>query len=182
MRARTNNSDMQEEEYFRKRDAEIRAKLKDKDKMNSLGISDEQLAKNILDAGFNQDSMQALFIVPLIETAWADDEILPEEKKQILETLSLRGIKQDSEAYKLVSLWLEKPPQDHMFERAKQLLEPLIQEMKSKDNTNLNWILESSKKVALASGCLMNRIGIKSKISKKEEEILNKIAKRISSH
>ncbi len=168
-----------EEFYFRKRDAELSAKQKDLKKMQELGISDTHLREQLMNSGFTEDSVRALFILPLIETAWADNEIHPDEREEILKTLHKRGIGSDTSAFKLISLWLSKPPEDEMFKKAKALLGPLIDDLKQTGTGNIMWILEGTRRVANATGGFLSRIGIGGNTSREEEKIIEQIAKRI---
>jgi hypothetical protein len=163
-----------EEEYFRKQNANLAAKLKGRLDMQKAGVKDDALSEALIEAGFDKDSVRALFIVPLLEVAWADDEIQPEERDEVLKVLKERGIEKGSRAFDLVSRWLSEGRENSLYLRAKTLVEPLLGHTES----NATWILEASKRVAEATGGLFGLgIGIKTSIA--EEKIIRKIAERL---
>lgn len=165
-----------EEEYFRKQNAELAAKLKSRLQMSQAGVKDDGLASELTQAGFNKDSVRALFIVPLIDVAWADNHIQPEERAEILKIVEAKGIEKTSEAYSLISGWLEKKPSDEKYVRAQILLKPAIEDLK-KSGQGADWILDAATKVAEATGGLF---GIGFRISKEERDVLRKISDRLN--
>lgn len=164
----------QEEEYFRKQNAELAAKIKSRAEMQKSGVQDEKLADELTKAGFDGDSIRALFILPLIQVAWADNEVQPEERANILSVVKERGIEPNSKAYSLVSKWLSSGSDDAQYLKAKTLVEPLLGQVK----TDATWVIEASERVAQATGGIFG-LGIGSKTSKAEKEIIEEITKRI---
>src|SRR3989338_2386838 len=82
-----------EEEYFRKQNAALAAKLKQRQELENAGIQDPQLVDQLLKAGLTSGIVKALYWVPLIEVAWADGEVQEEEKEEILNILKAQGLK-----------------------------------------------------------------------------------------
>ncbi len=164
-----------EEEYFRKQNAALAEKIKARLEIEKAGIQDEALAAQLVEAGFDQDSIRALFIVPLIEIAWADHRVQDEEKDEIFKVLEMRGIEKTSKAYNLVSKWIIEGPKNTNYLHAKTLVEPLLGAVKK----DADWILQASRKVAEATGGLFG-IGIGSKTSLDEEKLIKRIADRIA--
>jgi hypothetical protein len=171
-----------EEFYFQKRNAELVDKIRDDATLRELGISDERLIDNLRSAGFNNKSIQALFFVPFVEAAWADDEIDQEERDEILNTLEKRGVSKDSEAFKIVERWLAARPTDEMFLKATRLVGPVMDELKKSGLGNIMWILEGTRRVANATGDVFSRLGMGGNLSSGEEEVIMKIEKRIQDH
>lgn len=169
-----------EDDYFRKLNSELSRKLAARAQMKEVGVADEKLAEQLADLGFDQDSARALFLVPLLQVAWADHEVQTEERHQIFEVLKQRKIEEGSGAFKLVSNWLKKGPEDALFARAVALIEPLIAETRKSSPDQAGWILESARQVAQATGGLFG-LGIGTKISSAEEKILQGLAKSLKS-
>lgn len=167
----------QEEDYFRKQNAEASAKMKAKQELEALGIKDDTLVEQLTKAGYGSDEARALFVVPLVEVAWADGKVQDEERKEILSLVSSRGIEEDSKAYELVQIWLTSKPTDKKFEVARSLLEPIFDQMKEKQSETAEWILESTRRVAEATGGLFG-FGL-NMISKEEAKVIEKISEKL---
>jgi len=162
-----------EEDYFRKQNAELAAKLKARMEMEKAGVHDQALADSLLAAGFSEDSVRALYLVPIIDIAWADGRLQDEEKAVIMTVAEARGIKKDSAAYTMISGWLKARPTDDSFVRGKTLCEALLGDLQSGQG---NWILDAANKVAAATGGLF---GFGSKISSEEEAALKKLGEKL---
>jgi len=72
-----------EEEFFRKKDAQLVDKLKvvfhqtlDKETIRQrTGVTDEYVLNNLVALNLSGDSMAAFNLYPLIEVAWADGQV-----------------------------------------------------------------------------------------------------------
>ena len=168
-----------EEEYFRKKDREKVEKMKNRSEMADSGITDKKLADDLAAAGYNADSVRALFIIPLIEVAWVDWTIQSQERDEIMGLLKERGIEKGSDAYNMVSKWLKEKPTDEAFERGLKLIRPVVQSAKKMDANAISWILESCEKVAEATGGLFGT-GVGGSMSKHEAEVIERVAKKLS--
>lgn len=164
-----------EEEYFRRQNAELAARLKARAEMKESGISDEKLADQIIAAGFTKDSVRALDFVPIVEVAWADGRLQDEERLAISKLLEARGIPSGSEAHKLVSSWLASKPSDEKYYRAKSLVDPLLEESKKTGGTQ--WVLTAAERVAGVTGGVFGLVG--NKISASEKAVLEKLSKKL---
>jgi hypothetical protein len=156
----------QEEDYFRKANAEAAAKLKAKADLTNAGIQDTSLVEHLLKSGFDSDSARALYLLPLVDIAWADGRVQKDEQTQILKLMEDRGIAKDSKAYAMMTRWIEKGPSDESFLQARTLLEPIVQELKKSGKDVSNWVIEASEKVAAVTNSLF---GLGSKMVSKEE-------------
>jgi hypothetical protein len=169
----------QEEEYFRKQNAALAQKLKDRETLKSQGISDDHLIEELTKAGFGADAARALVFVPLIQMAWADGRVQDEERQLIEKLAGQRGIELESEAMTLIQRWMSSEPRDERFLQAKALLEPMVEEIRRSGGAELGaWISSAAEKVAEATGGLF---GFGAKISKEEKELLKEIANRFQS-
>ena len=166
----------QEEEYFRKQNAALAQKLKDREALKSQGISDEHLIDELTKAGFGADAARALVFVPLIQMAWADGRVQDEERQMIEKLAQQRAIEPDSEAMGLITRWMSAEPRDEKYLQAKTLLEPMVDEINRAGHPELGtWILSAAEKVAEATGGLF---GFGAKISKEEKELMKEISAR----
>lgn len=132
-----------------------------------------KLMQDFMDERFNEDAMRALYLVPVIDTAWADGKIQPEERREILTLLQEREIHPGSEAYALIELWLSKKPVDEFFVQANNIIEPLFRDLKFNRGSNPYWVVEAAERVANATG------NPKAPISPGEKKIIKSIISRL---
>src|SRR5688500_15456299 len=123
-----------EEEYFNKRNRELSRQLRARLELKGAGIDDDGLIQQLTSAGFDAETLKALFFVPMIEVAWADNRLEKAEADEVLRLTEERGIAKNSKAYRMIESWLEKnPTADPVFNRSQQLLEPILSEAKKTD-------------------------------------------------
>jgi len=173
---------MEQEERLREHpESKLHGHLIETPSAEMLGLifNNESLKKSIMQAGFNPDSAQALFFVPLVEVAWADGEIQSDERDEILKMLAKRGIEEKSEALALVSGWLTERPIEAVFFKAQILHGLIVDEMRKHEEGSVMWILENSRRIASATGGRLSRIGIGSSTSPDEDVVIQGIASRI---
>lgn len=76
----------------------------------ATGIDDPNLLARLALLGIRPETLAALTLIPLIETAWADDVIDERERGAVLDGAVTSGIAPDSASYRLLELWtLERP-------------------------------------------------------------------------
>jgi len=81
-----------------------------------LGLRDARVIDPLLDLGLKEESVTALVMAPLIAVAWADRTLDNEERHYILEAENDFGIEPESEAGKLLSVWLEHRPHSNLID------------------------------------------------------------------
>ncbi len=168
-----------EEEYFRKANAEAAAKLKKRADLEGAGIQDSSLIDHLLALGFDADSARALYLLPLVDVAWADGTVQTAERREILAALEKQGIAANTKAYNLVLRWVDRGATDESYLNARTLLEPIILEQKKSGKDPSTWILEATEKVASVTN---NIFGLGTRmISKEERTYLEGLAKKFSS-
>ncbi len=170
-----------EEEFFLKQNAELIKRLKEK-KANEpmkdeigkiLGIDDEEVIQVIIDLDMNVATLNALSLTPLVEVAWADGHMDPNEREAILKAAQENNIEKGSDSYNLLSDWLDKKPDDRLFEVWEEYIGAFCAEMKAGNRSCLQvGIIEKAWKVADAAGGFM---GLTSKISKAEKKVLERL-------
>lgn len=124
-----------EEEYFRKQDQELIAKMRKAAAADEAqralgaqsGIHDPALLREIEELGFTPDTVSLLPLLPILQVAWAEGGVSPEERKLILDVGRARGIAAGSAADHQLADWLaHRPPQD-VFSRAGRLIAAMLQ-------------------------------------------------------
>lgn len=134
-----------------------------------LNTSDE-IAAEALELGFDRETARILHLLPVIQIAWADDEIQDSERSQILEMAANRGVGAGA-AHEFLELLLSQRPSDLFFERTNKVIAHLLADDES--GRDADDLLERARAVASAAGGFW-RLG---KISKEEQSLLEDLAK-----
>lgn len=112
-----------EEEYFRKLEQErlaeharrearagLRAQL-----ARALGVGDAAGVETLLDHGIGAEHAAAFEALPLVEVAWADGSVEPQERARLLETATQCGVDAGTPAREQLERWLEERPAAELF-------------------------------------------------------------------
>jgi len=108
--------------------------------------------QELFEEGFNEDSIRAVYLIPLVDTAWADGRIQSEERREILALMKEREIPEGCEAYKLIDSWLTRKPTEEFFANANNLIEPLFKDLKEIRGGDIMWVIKAVERVANATG------------------------------
>ncbi|MGE5569480.1 MAG: hypothetical protein ACM3S5_10640 [Rhodospirillales bacterium] len=177
-----------EEEYFRRREAELleakrreaAAKKELEEIGRAAGINDERVVAELSACGYNRETIPLLHLVPLIQVAWADGEISEEERRHIHEASRLHGIEDGSAAGRQLASWLESKPSEEFFRRSLKAIRAILQALEPESGkARANDLLSLCLKVASASGGFF---GFGRKVSREEQELLEQIAAELDSH
>jgi len=174
-----------EREYFREIDAEridvMRKQFAWHERLEHLAgashIHDPTIVTALDKLGFDQTTLGLLFLVPLVQVAWALGSIGERERDHILAMADLRGIGVDTPGYERLLSWLERRPSDQFFEETLRVIAavlsciPTEQAMASKDA-----ILLSCHDVAMVP---CHGLGLFSRVCAAKRRAIEEIAKRL---
>jgi hypothetical protein len=170
-----------EEEFFRRREAALRerdraeaARKGVKAAMSAAsGVSDDATLQRFLDLKMQPDTVMALRLVPVVEVAWADGSVDDRERQAVLEGVASIGITPDSVAYALVEGWLAEPPAPSLHDAWASYARALAAQLSPTDRADLRrGLVKQARAVAEAAGGFL---GLGSKVSKAEEEVLRRL-------
>jgi hypothetical protein len=124
-----------EEEYFRKQDQELIAKLRTASAAErtrreldaATGLHDLELLKDVERLGFTAETASLLPLIPVLQVAWAEGDVTSAERALILDLARHRGIDPDSPAGRQLGLWLEHAPAPSVFTGAMRLIEAMLE-------------------------------------------------------
>lgn len=117
-----------EAEYFHKEEQLLIEKLRRRHQLTeATGITDEELLRDLLELGYTRETVMLLYLVPLVEVAWAEGGVAEEGRDLILEAARLRGIDEGSAAYKELSQRLKHRPSKEFFDKALRLIKTVLQ-------------------------------------------------------
>jgi hypothetical protein len=171
-----------EEAFFKERDRQLLEKLRgelsakeEKRKVGHVtGIVEEHVLDSLVKAGVQAETLTAVALIPLVEVAWCDGTVAPEEREAVLNAAVAHGIHPDSAAYALLKRWLEDQPdpgiigawKEYVHELARVTPKETIAAMKKN-------MLDRAHRVAAAAGGFLGL----ATISKHEHAKIDELAK-----
>ncbi len=174
-----------EEEYFRRKEAELIAKLREKSQEAALrkglaeavGLENRQILDVLKEMGFDRATVVLLFLIPLLEVAWSDGSITEKERELILEAARSQGIKEGTPAHERLTDWLTTEPAGVLFERAITVIRDIVrfQSDQAWRASSLRMV-DACERVAAASGGFL---GLGSKISAEELAVLRRVSSEL---
>lgn len=108
-----------EDDYFRQLDAERVAQRRvDADRAlaasrlaQALGRPNSEWMSRLLSLGLTEENAAAFHLLPLVEVAWADGSVAPEERERLLDGAKRLGLVPGAAAQNLLESWLERRPE-----------------------------------------------------------------------
>ena len=123
-----------EEDYFRRKEQELIAKMREKAAAEAAreqlgaktGVADAQLLADLQELGYTADTISLLHIVPLVQMTWADGHVSMRERDLIIEAARARGIESGSAADQMLAGWLTRRPSDELFETTLRAIRAML--------------------------------------------------------
>lgn len=171
-----------EEDYFQRKERELIEQLRKRreaeqqrqELAEGTGTTNEEVLKTLQELGYTRDTVLLLHLIPLISVAWADDKVSGPERELIIEAAKLRGIAEDTAAYKQLNEWLTNRPSEAFIDQTLRVIANLAETNTADETvTRRQNLLDLATRVATASGGIL---GFGSKISAEEQEVLDRIA------
>jgi hypothetical protein len=171
-----------EDEFFHREDQKLIARLRElraaEDARTALarvsGIKNPAVLDKLVALGIQPEMVAALFVVPLVEVAWADGSFDAKERAAVLEHAKASGFTPGSAELALLEAWLDRKPEARVFTAWQHLVEGLRAEFEPAQMEKLrSTLIERAQGVARASGGVLG-IG---KISKAEAAALARLEK-----
>ncbi len=134
--------------------------------------TDEAVAEEAMELGFDRSTARVLHLVPLIQMAWADDSVQEGEREEILKIADQNGIERGTPAYEFLELLLAQRPTDLFFERTNRVIRHLL--ANNATGAEAETLIEQARAVAEAAGGIPI-LGL-NKISKEERDLIDKFA------
>lgn len=167
--------------FFHARDQELlqefRQRLEKKDRRAQLaavsGVHDEAVLDRLVELGISPETLAAIHVVPLVQVAWADGSVRPEEREAIIQAARDAGIEPKDGHYPLLEHWLNERPDRQMLEAWEHYVQGLCKQLTPQEVAKLKSdTLKLACKVAEAAGGLL---GLGSKISKAERALIDEL-------
>jgi len=175
-----------ENAYFRKKDQELIDRLRERARQESerqaLGTrlgrpADDALPAELQRLGFTADTLALLHLVPLVDVAWADRGVTERERALVLALAESRGVAPDTDAYRRLQGWLDRRPEQAVFDTAYEAMRALL----ARDDPSLRAgtreeLVAASTRVAQATGGVLGM----APISREEKACLAHIAELLT--
>lgn len=180
-----------EADYFRKQDARLLAKLRERSALGEvaqalaekLKVDNAELLRHIAELGITRETGAAMLVMPLIQVAWAEGQVSEAERDTVLSLAAARGIDPGSPAYAQLEAWLKKRPSDELFATALEAMKDGLAVLPAAEREErVKGIVEAAHKVADASGGgLLKLVGLATGVSHDETAVLDAIQKQLRS-
>lgn len=178
-----------EADYFRKQDAKLLAKLRERAALSEvaqalaekLKIDNSELLRHIVELGITRETGAAVLLAPLVQVAWAEGQVSDAERSVVLSLAEGRGIAPGSPAYAQLETWLKKRPSDELFATALEAMKDGLSVLPAAErDERIKSIVEAAHRVAEASGSgLLKLLGLASGVSHQETAVLDAISQKL---
>jgi hypothetical protein len=170
-----------EEDYFRRKEKELIEKMRVRASAEEqrrrigqqAGVADEEVLRDLQDLGYTPDTVMLLYLVPIIQTAWAEGGVSAKERDLIVKAARSRGVTAGTPCDRQLELWLTKRPTDELLEKSLRAIRTILaaQPADVRDAAEKD-LLSLATAIATASGGI---VGFNA-ISADERQILTHIA------
>ncbi|HEY2411755.1 MAG TPA: hypothetical protein VGI40_05915 [Pirellulaceae bacterium] len=171
-----------EEAFFQERDRQLLEKLRSHlaamehkaQLAHVTGIVEDHVLASLTQAGVRAETLAAVVLIPLVEVAWCDGTVAPEERDAILNAASQQGIHRGSPSRELLEHWLTARPDSRIINAWKEYVHELARIMPGPTlETMKKNLLHRLHNVASAAGGFLGLVTI----SKHEQQMMDEIAK-----
>jgi hypothetical protein len=171
-----------EDAFFKDKDKQLMEKMRrelsameeKKQLAHVSGIVEERVLDNLVKAGVTAETLAAVSLIPMVEVAWVDGSVTPEERDAVLNAAAAQGVKPDTAPYEILRSWLKERPDSHVIAAWKDYVREASRLM-PKDTVAAmkKAMIDRATRVAEAAGGFLGM----ATISKSERAIIDEFAK-----
>jgi hypothetical protein len=179
-----------EEEFFRKSDAQLLEKMREKARLDevaselakTLQVENPDLLRRLMDLGVVKGTGAAVLLAPLVQVAWAEGSVTDNERATVLRLAGTRGVEAGSPADAQLREWLVHRPSDALFQAAIDVIKAGLSHLTPKEREDrIHAYVNACREVSEASGGLAKALGIGSGISTEEKSVLDHVSAALRS-
>ena len=123
----------------------------------ATGIDDPDLLARLAELGIRPETLAALTLIPLIETAWADGVMHAKEREAILRGAATSGITPQSASYRLLELWTIEQPAGEITAVWKEFIAAIAKSLSARERAALrSKVIGRAWAVARAAGSFLD--------------------------
>ena len=123
-----------EEDYFRRKEKELIAKMRVRAAAEEqrrrlgqqAGVADDEVLRDLQDLGYTPETVMLLYLVPILQTAWAEGDVTAKERDLIVKAARSRGITAGTPCDQQLEMWLTNRPSDELFERSLRAIRTIL--------------------------------------------------------
>lgn len=176
-----------EEEYFRKKEQELVDRVRRRTMLENerqelagvTGVGDEDILMTLQELGYNRETVRLLYLVPLIQVAWASGSVTQREREIVLDAAGLIDIRAGTQVHEQLTEWLNNRPDHKFFDQTLRVIREIMETLPSeKRKSGAYGLVTFCKNVAAASGGIL---GFGNKISDEESTVIERIASELES-
>ncbi|MDX1947610.1 MAG: hypothetical protein SFU86_19585 [Pirellulaceae bacterium] len=132
------------------------------------------MLKLLVSTGIRAETLVAVTLIPLVEVAWCDGGVSPQEKDAVLNAAAAEGIQPGTAPYQLLSQWLAQRPDSQIIAAWKEYVQELARLMPADAMSAMRKrVIDRATRVAEAAGGFLGL----STISKVERAAIEEFAK-----
>ena len=136
-------------------------------------ITDDILLDQLVSLGISADTLVTLSLVPLVEVAWADGVLQPEEKHAIVQAARASGLDMNGMGIRLLERCLSERPGERVIMLWRQYIRSVCATLSPSDKVAFKAeLLSHAQRVAEAAGGIL---GTESRVSNDERMLLAKL-------
>lgn len=174
-----------EAEYFRRKEQELIERIRRRTTLENerremagiTGVADEDVLATLQELGYTRETVRLIYLVPLIQVAWASGTVSPGERRIVLDAAEKMGIRSGTEVYEQLTEWLNKRPDQEFFDLTLRVIRDIMNALPSeKRESGTHDLVSFCKNVAAASGGIL---GFGNKISDEERTLIERIASEL---
>lgn len=119
----------------------------------ATGIDDSDLLLRLAELGIRPETLAALTLIPLIETAWADGVMHAKEREAVLRGAASSGITPASASYRLLELWTVERPAPEIAAIWREFIAAIVRSLNARERAALrSKVIGRAWSVANAAG------------------------------
>ncbi len=173
-----------EEDYFRRKEQELIAKMREKAASDAArdaisqrtGVADAQLLQDLHELGYTADTVSLLHVVPLVQMAWAEGGMSMRERDLIIEAARARGIETGSPADQMLAGWLATRPSDELFSTTLRAIAAMLASRpEAERNASEKDLVSYLSSIASASGGVLGW----GAVSAEERAVLERVTREL---
>ncbi len=139
-----------------------------------MGIADEEILATLQELGYTRETVRLLYLVPLVQVAWASGSVTEREREMALEAAGLCGIVEGSRAHQQLTVWLGERPEQEFFDQTLRVIRDITAMLPpEKREAGRKSLVTFCANIAAASGGIL---GFGNKISEAEQAVIERIA------
>jgi len=179
-----------EEDFFRKSDAKLIEKMREKAKLDeivvelakTLQVENPELLRRVMALGIDRNTGAAFLLAPLVQVAWAEGKVTDRERETVLRIARSRGVEDGSPAQTQLLAWLQtRPPQD-VFDAAIEAIKAGLSHLPPNEREErIGGIAQACREISEASGGIAKALGVGSGVSTEEQSVLDVVTSALRS-